>query len=52
MNTKKIDKIIECMKVFIRMDRDINNKVTLKEVDEMFDELRILLLKEKENENS
>lgn len=44
MNKK--DKLINDMRTFIRIDRDTSNKVTLKAVDEMLDELKLRLIKE------
>lgn len=42
----KIDKLINDMRTFIRIERDTSNKVTLRAVDEMLDELKLRLIKE------
>ena len=42
-SNKKILEAIKHMKVFIRMDKDLYNKVTLPEVDEMFEEFKRVL---------
>jgi len=43
MNKEKILKSIEAIYVYIHIDRDLNNKVSMEEVRDGLEELKILL---------